>query len=168
MRIREGGAEDVPAVLELFDQAVAWLVGQGRAAQWGDRPWSELPERVSTVQRQVDDGDLWIAESGDGTAGALIIAEQPMAYVPAAEERELYIRLLVTARKHIRKGVGTALIDLARQQAADRGITLLRVDCWAGGDGALIGYYERAGFTPTDRIPVNDTEVQVFEQRLPG
>nr|WP_106583192.1 GNAT family N-acetyltransferase [Murinocardiopsis flavida] len=168
MRIRTGGAGDVPALLGLFDQAVAWLAARGRAAQWGDRPWSERPERVDMVRGLVDGGDLWIAESGGGAAGALLVAEQPMPYVPAAAERELYIRLLITARTHAGEGIGAALLDRARQEAADRGIALLRVDCWAGGDGALIGYYERAGFTPTERIPVKDTEVQVFEQRLPG
>ncbi|WP_017624222.1 hypothetical protein [Nocardiopsis chromatogenes] len=45
-------------------------------------------------------------------------------------------------------------------------VGLLRVDCWAGGDGALIAYYERQGFTPAERVPVGATSVQVFEMRV--
>jgi hypothetical protein len=33
-------------------------------------------------------------------------------------------------------------------------VTRLRVDCWAGGEGALVRYYEAAGFTATTRFTV--------------
>ena len=54
----------------------------------------------------------------------------------------------------------------ARARARGLGISLVRVDCWAGGDGSLIRYYEGQGFTPTVRVPVSDTEVQMFEDRV--
>lgn len=62
--------------------------------------------------------------------------------------------------------LGSRFLDHAREQARARGVFLVRVDCWSGGDGALIRYYENQGFTPTERAPVGDREVQVFETRV--
>jgi hypothetical protein len=52
--------------------------------------------------------------------------------------------------------------DIARE----RGAHLLRVDCYAGGDRALVRYYERQGFTATDPFAVGEWPGQVLEERL--
>ncbi|WP_067967666.1 GNAT family N-acetyltransferase [Nocardiopsis trehalosi] len=167
MRVREGGPEDGGAVLDMFDGAVAWLTARGRSAQWGSRPWSEMPERVARVQEIAAGGGLWIAEADGGEpAGALSVVDRPKYHVAPAEEPELYIDLLITARAHTGRGVGARLLDFARERARQRGVGLLRVDCWSGGDGALIRYYTGQGFTPTHRVAVGASEIQVFEQRL--
>ncbi|PWV57352.1 GNAT family N-acetyltransferase [Nocardiopsis sp. L17-MgMaSL7] len=165
MRLRQGGADDTAELLRLFDEAVVWLTERGSAEQWGTRPWSEIPERVEMVRGLASEG-LWVAESDGITAGALVISESALDYAPPVDEREIYVRLLLTDRRHAGRGVGGRLLDHARTQARERGISLVRVDCWSGGDGSLIRYYERQGFTPTVRVPVRDKEVQVFEDRL--
>lgn len=165
MRLRQGGPEDTPELLRMFDEAVVWLTERGSADQWGSRPWSEIPERVEMVRGLAAEG-LWIAEIDGAAAGALIISETALEYAPPVDERELYVRLLLTSRAHTGRGVGGRLLDHARGQARARGISLVRVDCWSGGDGALVRYYERQGFTPTVRVPVRDKEVQVFEDRV--
>ncbi|NYH51127.1 MULTISPECIES: GNAT family N-acetyltransferase [Nocardiopsis] len=165
MRLRQGGPADLPAVLETFDSTVAWLAAHGRSGQWGDQPWSRDPARIALVEELVTEG-LWVAEIGDEAAGFLTITEQAPDYAPPVAERELYVRLLLVSRAHAGKNVGGTLLALARRQAHVRGIGLLRVDCWAGGDGALVRYYERQGFTPVERVPSGDKEVQVFRQRV--
>ncbi len=165
MHIREGGPEDAPELLRMFDEAVEWLTERGSGAQWGTRPWSDQPERVERVRELATEG-LWIAEIDRAPAGALIVSETALEYSPPVEERELYVRLLLTSRRHSGRNVGGRLLDHARAQARGRGISLMRVDCWAGGDGSLIRYYEGQGFTPTVRVPVRDTEVQMFEDRV--
>jgi hypothetical protein len=58
----------------------------------------------------------------------------------------------------------------AREVAVERGIALLRVDCYAGNDGALVRYYEQQGFTATAeftvQLPKGPWSGQVLEQRL--
>ncbi|MDA2814220.1 GNAT family N-acetyltransferase [Nocardiopsis sp. RSe5-2] len=164
MRIRKGGPDDVPSVLAMLDGAVEWLTARGREGQWGSQPWSEFPERVRRIEDKAD--GLWMAEIGGEPAGALALSPVPEPYVDPAPEPELYVGLLVTARAFTGRGVGARLLGFARDQARERGVALLRVDCWAGGDGALIAYYERQGFTPTERVPVGTTAVQVFEMRV--
>jgi GNAT superfamily N-acetyltransferase len=94
-----------------------------------------------------------------------------MDYVPAATEPELYVRLLVTERASAGQNIGGVLLDHARKLARDAGAVLLRVDCFAGGDGALVGYYERQGFTLAEEFAVPrvngpDWPGQVLVQRL--
>ncbi|MGH3388838.1 MAG: GNAT family N-acetyltransferase, partial [Actinomadura sp.] len=86
-------------------------------------------------------------------------------YVHPAREPELYLQAFVTDRAHSGYGVGRALLDRATAEAVERGTPLLRVDCWAGGDGALVRYYESAGFTPTERFTVGEWQGQILTRR---
>lgn len=45
-------------------------------------------------------------------------------------------------------------------------MSLLRVDCFAGGEGRLVEYYEARGFTPTETFVVGDWPGQVLERRV--
>jgi GNAT superfamily N-acetyltransferase len=165
VRIRVGGPRDAITVLAMLDGAVQWLVARGRQGQWGAEPFSAKPDRVALVQQWAAGGGLRIAETEDAPAGAMVLGPAP-SYVPAASEPEVYVQLLVTARSHAGRGIGRVLLGQARAEAAARGAALLRVDCWAGGDGALMRYYQAAGFTPTVRFTVDDWQGQVLEQRL--
>lgn len=164
MEIRESGEGDLHIVLGLFDAAVEWLVARGSAGQWGTEPWSADPAKVERVRTMLRDGRPFLAISDGVPAGALIL-DHPLPYTPPVDEPEVYVTLLLASREH--RGVGARLLEFARQDARDRGIGLLRVDCWAGGDGKLVRYYEGQGFTPTERVRVrDDVWVQIFEQRV--
>ncbi|WP_158887021.1 GNAT family N-acetyltransferase [Amycolatopsis anabasis] len=164
--IRPGGEQDFPTLMKMFDGAVAWLVERGRPGQWGTEPFSGNPKREKRVHGMATSGGLAIAEIGGEPAGATCLVETPPAHIPPVAERELYIDLLITAREHTGRGVGGALIEHAREETRRRGISLLRVDCWAGGGGDLVRYYVGQGFTPTVQFEVNGWIGQVFEQRV--
>lgn len=168
MRIRLGGPGDVGPTLALFDQAVAWLVARGLAGQWGTEPFSTSLTQTGQITTWAQDGRLWVAELDGQVVGAIALVPQAPPYVPPADEPELYVHGLVSSRRHAGRGIGAALLDHARAQAAARGVRLLRVDCWAGGNGALVRYYERAGFTPTATFRVGVWKGQVLEDRLTG
>ena len=164
MHIREGGPEDVPLILAFGDEAVAWMNARGNTQQWGTEPWTSTGKRSADFLRRADSGALRILEDEDGTPlGAMVITEERQPYVPDAEERELYVNFLISSRKHSGRGLGRVLIERAKQEAAERGIDLLRVDCWAGEDGNLVKVYERYGFRR-----VQEFTVPVGEMQWPG
>lgn len=167
--IRRAGRDDVPAVLALLDGATEWLVARGRTDQWGTEPHSTSPRRVAQITDFADSGGLWAAEQDGRVVGALSVGPA-LPYVPPTDEPELYVRLLVTDRKLAGHGIGSTLLDHARELAREAGVGLIRIDCFAGGDGALVRYYEGQGFTRTEAfaVPVNDSEWlgQVLAQRL--
>ena len=147
MRIRVGGRDDVPALLAFGDEAVEWMNARGNTQQWGTEPWTGKDKRREAFLQRADTGGMRVLEDEDGTPlGIMVITEQCQPYVPEAEERELYVNFLISSRKHAGHGVGRALIERAKQEAAERGIDLLRVDCWAGEDGNLVRVYEGYGF----------------------
>ncbi|WP_410620700.1 GNAT family N-acetyltransferase [Amycolatopsis sp. cmx-8-4] len=164
--IRSGDPGDVDILLRFFDEAVEWLVARGSSKQWGTEPWSVVPKRVERVEGMVADPGLRIAMVGGEPAGALIVSEEHDPHVPAVDERELYVRLLITSRRFAGQRVGGRLVEYALDEAKRRGIDLVRVDCWAGGDGDLQRYYESQGFKPTVRFDVDGWTGQVLEQRV--
>jgi GNAT superfamily N-acetyltransferase len=164
--VRKGGPRDVDAVLALFDGAVRWLTDRGLTGQWGTAPFSTRPERMEQARGWGRSGGLRIADAAGTPVGAMVVGNSPVYVVPAREP-DLYVQALVSSRDHpLGKGAGRLLLDHARAEAAERGLGLLRVDCWAGGGGALIRYYRSAGFTPTERFMVGDWQGQLLEQRV--
>jgi GNAT superfamily N-acetyltransferase len=169
LTIRPGSRADVPTVLALLDRATEWLVANGRADQWGTQPHSTNPSRVEQIAAFAEANGLRIAETDGRPVGALSVGDA-MPYIPSVDEPELYVQLLVTERAAAGRGIGAALLDHARSAARERGVRLLRVDCFAGGDGALVRYYERQGFTRSDSFSVTTDNGpwpgQVLVQRL--
>jgi GNAT superfamily N-acetyltransferase len=169
MTIRRAGRDDVPAVLALLDGATQWLVARGRTDQWGTRLHSTSPRRVAQITGFADDGGLWVGEADGRVVGAVAVGTA-LAHIPPVDEPELYVRLLVSERASAGQNIGGILLDHARLLAREAGVSLLRVDCFAGGDGALVRYYERQGFTRTEAFTeVSGSEEwhgQVLAQRL--
>ena len=152
--IRDGGPDDIPAILGMFDSAVAWLVAQGRTGQWGSTPWSENPKAVAMVERYVAQGSPYIAEVDGVPAGTLTLTDSPGSYIPAVDEPERYVHLLASDRRFKGYGVGSALLAHAAEETRRAGVSLLRVDCYAGDDRKLVAYYEGNGFTATEAFVV--------------
>lgn len=101
----------------------------------------------------------------NGVVGALTVG-QANPYVQPATEPELYIQFLVSDRASGGKGIGTLLLEQARTLARKAGVSLLRVDCYAGGSGGLVRYYESQGFERTEAFEINGWPGQILIQRL--
>ena len=134
--------------------------------------WSQMSLETRLHYKSVDTALIgWhLSELAIGVLGVLVITEVPAAYVPAAAERELYINLLLVSRRHSGQGIGAALIEHAKQEAAARGIGLIRVDCWAGQDGSLVRVYEKYGFSRvqdfTVALPAGEWPGMLLAMRL--
>ncbi|MEW1659231.1 GNAT family N-acetyltransferase [Streptomyces sp. NPDC093707] len=168
IRIRPGGPADAPAILDMLDAAVVWMNGRGNTEQWGTTPYSQRPGGTARVERYTTENAPYIAEVDGRPVGALVLDSGPSPEMPIApvEEPERYVRLLVSDRRHAGRGVGAALLAHAVAETRRAGIALLRVDCWAGGGGELVAYYERNGFTPTERFLSGSWPGQVLAQRV--
>ncbi|MBB5137021.1 ribosomal protein S18 acetylase RimI-like enzyme [Thermocatellispora tengchongensis] len=165
VRIRRGGPGDVAAVLAMFDSAVAWLTAQGRTGQWGSEPFSIQPGRVRTVSGWAAGDGMRIAEVGGEPAGCMVLGA-PMDYIAPAGEPELYVQGLVIDRRFAGLDVGGTLLRHAYAEAVAAGVSLLRVDCYAGDDGRLVRYYESQGFTRTEQFTVGAWPGQLLQRRV--
>lgn len=163
--VRRGGVEDAPILLDLFDESVRWMVERDLTAQWGSTPFSEAPKRVESIQKWAASGGLRICERDGAAAGALVLGDaQP--YVSPATEPELYVVVLIASHEPFARGAGAYLLSVAESEARDRGLGLLRVDCFAGNGGALVRFYEGCGFSRTETFTVGEWPGQVLQRRL--
>ncbi|GHJ15635.1 MULTISPECIES: GNAT family N-acetyltransferase [unclassified Micromonospora] len=151
--IRPGGPADAPTVLRLFDSAIAWLVERGRPEQWGVDPVSSDTRHIARADAYARGGGLYLAETDGTVVGALVVGDAT-EHVPPATEPELYVNLLVTDRAYAGRGVGARLLSHAAELARERGLGLLRVDCFRSADRALVRFYEGCGFTATEPFTV--------------
>lgn len=168
VRIRPGGPADASAIVGMLDSAVVWMNDRGNTEQWGTEPWSRRPGGVARVERYTTEHSPYIAESDGTPVGALVLGSGPSPQMPIAPagEPERFVRLLVSDRRHAGRGIGAALLAHAAEETRRAGLELLRVDCWAGGGGELVAFYECHGFTPTERFLVDTWPGQVLARRV--
>ncbi|MZD05394.1 GNAT family N-acetyltransferase [Streptomyces sp. SID5785] len=168
LRIRPGTAADAPALLDMLDGAVAWMNARGNTQQWGTVPYSQTNGGTERVERYTTVNQPFVAELDGVPVGAVVLDTGPnpqMPIAPAAEP-ERYVRLLITDRRRAGLGIGSALLAHAAQETRRAGVDLMRVDCWAGGGGELVAYYERNGFTRAETFLSGSWPGQVLVQRV--
>jgi GNAT superfamily N-acetyltransferase len=160
-RIRIAEADDAAAVLRMFDGIVEWLESLGRTGQWGTERWSETPLHVERLTGQIERGELWVAEEGPADVpellGVIALSETCGTYVSPPPEPELFINLLGTSRAAKGRDIGGLLLAQARAETRRRGLRLLRVDCYSGGDRRLNRWYVDQGFTEVGPFVVKRT-----------
>jgi len=147
LNIRRASAADAPAVLGLFDEVIEWFVSIGNVQQWGSEPWSTMPRRIAQVTEACALPGAWVAQNEQGDVRAFLALGESMPYVPAPTGPELYVRVLVASRDVRVRGIGRRLMAFADEQARAAGVDHLRVDCYAGGSGDLVRFYESCGYT---------------------
>jgi ribosomal protein S18 acetylase RimI-like enzyme len=163
--VRTGDESDAHILVELFDASIAWMVSRGQTAQWGSTPFSEVPKRVKAVQEWAASGGFRICEV-DGRPAAAMVLGSAQPYVSPAVEPEVYVVVLVGSHEPPARGAGAHLLRVADDEARARGVGLLRVDCYAGNDGALVRFYERCGYTKVETFDVEGWPGQVLERRI--
>jgi ribosomal protein S18 acetylase RimI-like enzyme len=99
-----------------------------------------------------------------GVVGVLAAGASP-PYVPSIPTRELYVWLLLTARRLSGNRIGSRLLELAGEIAREREAEIIRVDCWADSP-ALVRYYERHGFGREGRFDLDGWRGQILSRRL--
>ena len=141
-----------------------WLAARGLSGQWGDQPWSTQPETRALVGQTLKNNTVWIAEHDGEVAGALAVGASP-PYVPGNPVPELYVALLISARRLSGHGVGARLLEHATEIAHERGAQMMRVDCWADSRD-LIAFYEQQGFDRHDQFDLRGWRGQVLGKQL--
>ena len=163
--VRPGDESDAPVLASMFDENIDWMVARGLTAQWGSTHFSVVPERVESTRKWAAGGGMYVCEAGGRAAGCLVLGDaQP--YVSPATEPELYVVVLIASRERFARGAGEHLLAFAEDEARERGLGLLRVDCFAGNDGALVRFYEGCGFSNVEQFWVGEWPGQVLSRRM--
>jgi ribosomal protein S18 acetylase RimI-like enzyme len=146
-QIRLATPDDMKVILELFNEASAWL-RRKNTDQWS-RPWPDEPERDARVLRGLLACRTWLVEDR-GTPVATITC-RPEGYGLLWSEKEraepaAYVSRLIVARDYAGEKIGEKLIDWAAARARrEWGAESVRIDVWTTNED-LHRYYEERGF----------------------
>jgi len=126
MRIRLATVEDLPALMRLMQRVVP-LMQEG-----GNLQWDETYPNRAVFQRDIDMDQLWVAEAGGSIVGlAAITKDQEPEYAQVGwdvNEPAVVVHRLAVDPAFRGAGIAAALMQKAEKVAADRGVTVLRVD----------------------------------------
>jgi GNAT superfamily N-acetyltransferase len=126
MQIRQATQEDLPALMALVRRVVPLM----RAA--GNLQWDETYPNNTVFQRDIDLGQLWIAEVNLNIAGvAAITMDQEPDYAQVGwniTEPAIVTHRLAVDPAFRGQGAAGALMQKAEEIALERGVTVLRID----------------------------------------
>jgi GNAT superfamily N-acetyltransferase len=126
MRIRLATREDLPVLMELMRRVVPLM----RAA--GNLQWDDTYPSEAVFQRDIDLGQLWVADAGGGIGGlAAITMDQEPDYAQVGwdiNEPAVVVHRLAVDPAFRGTGMAGALMQKAEEVAAQHGVSVLRVD----------------------------------------
>jgi ribosomal protein S18 acetylase RimI-like enzyme len=126
MRIRLATLDDLPALMELTRRVVPLMLAAGNLQ------WDETYPNEAVFQRDIDLGQLWVADAETGIGGvAAITMDQEPDYAQVGwdiREPAIVIHRLAVDPAFRGAGIAGALMQRAEEVAVERGITVLRVD----------------------------------------
>ena len=126
MEIRLASREDVPALMALVGRVVPLM----RAS--GNLQWDEGYPNAGVFERDIELGQLWVAEIEGVVAGvAAITTDQEPEYLQVGwdvNEVAVVVHRLAVDPAFRGAGVAGALMQQAEKVAVERGIGVLRVD----------------------------------------
>ncbi len=157
-RITVADEGSLDSVVDLLEEAAAWLWSRG-IHQW--EPGSMRAQRPVFL-RWLRSGGLAVATSGHELAGACFLVDEPSREWAGKAGPALYLHKLAVARAHAGRGVADQLLGWCVERARERGVPLLRLDCWDG-NATLRAYYRAAGFLELDAVESLGYSVRRFE-----
>jgi ribosomal protein S18 acetylase RimI-like enzyme len=126
MRIRLATRDDLPALMGLMRRVVPLMLAAGNLQ------WDETYPDQAVLQRDIDLGQLWVADAETRIAGlAAVTMDQEPDYVQVGwdiNEPAVVVHRLAVDPAFRGAGIAGALMQKAEQVAAERGIIVLRVD----------------------------------------
>jgi GNAT superfamily N-acetyltransferase len=148
LRIRRAAADDMETIIELIDDARAWLPGKG-TDQWAE-PWPNPAARDARVLRDLKAGRTWLVEEDDEAPVATVTCNDKgnrRLWTPKEQlVNAVYMARLIVRRSRAGEGIGEALVNWT----GSRGVRCwsakwIRIDVWTTNE-ALHNYYEKRGF----------------------
>jgi ribosomal protein S18 acetylase RimI-like enzyme len=126
MRIRLATHDDLPALMALMRRVVPLMLAAGNLQ------WDETYPDEAVFQRDIDLGQLWVADADTSIAGiAALTTDQEPDYAQVGwdiNEPAVVVHRLAVDPAFRGAGVAGALMQRAEEVAVERGITVLRVD----------------------------------------
>ena len=160
-QIHSGNADDLPAFVELLEEAGAALWARG-VHQWAaGLSRAQLPE----LARQVEAGTLLLAQASGRLLGGCIVTSLASPFWRDRPAGAAYLGKLVVAPAAAGAGLGVRIASAAEENARERGCGRLRLDCWDRNE-RLRRYYRELGYAELGAVTMGSYAARLFEKAL--
>ncbi|HMB94948.1 MAG TPA: GNAT family N-acetyltransferase [Tepidisphaeraceae bacterium] len=152
--LRRATIADVDIVHSIMAETARWLQSRGND-MW---QWVLSDDGKSTVRNRIESHETYIIsdQQAQPIATFAIQFSDPNIWGERGKDdgKSAYIHGLAVRRCVGGRGLGYELLNIASQMLAERGKTLLRLDCMAENE-PLCDYYRKAGFTEVGAVHLN-------------
>src|SRR5919201_102139 len=164
IQVRRAHPDEVDAAAEIVEDAISWA-GERSFASWPPGSFGPDREGRDRLRPALEAGDLYLILVNGETAGTLSLLREDRSFWPGAPADALYLHGFAVRGSHTGKGIGSAAIAWAAEEARRRGRRFLRLDCLAENPG-IRTYYERAGFEHRADTEIHGTRFALYEWDL--
>lgn len=152
--IRKAVREDLDKIMVIIEETIAVMEREGNP-QWDDN----YPRRTD-FQRDIEENTLYVfADDGDEIKGLVCINDVEMPeYEPldwSCRERALILHRMAVAPSSRREGIGSALLALAEELAAQQSVRCLKTDTYCDND-KMNGMFLKKGYSKIGEVHFGD------------
>lgn len=171
--IRPATAADLPAVVSIYEEVIAWEAQNQRFTDWREGVYPALPH----AQKALEESALFVEET-DGALTAAVILNQhqlpeydkiPWTY-PAPPEGVWVIHTLCVRPCLAGQGIARRLVDFCEGMAQGMGGLVMRLDTFVGNAPAITMYpklgYHCAGQAVFDFLDGATKTLVCYEKAL--
>jgi len=156
--IQQANRTTMGSVSDVLVNAAQWLISKGE-------PLWELDQLVPE-KLEKEPGVYFLATVDGQPAGACRLQEQDHLFWPEADGGEaIYLHRLSVKRSFAGKGIASAIIEYIENEAKDKKMRLLRLDCDATRP-KLRSFYEELGFRLHSFSQVGHFSAARYEKEL--
>ena len=159
LTIEQAKPGEVRLVIDIVDEAAAWLHAKGITQQWP----SPTPKSFAEfLEQQIVRGDVYLARIDGDAVGTFRFEWSDEELWADDPDGGGYVHTFALRNRAHGKGVGAAMMAWAKQRVCERGKKFLRLDCW-GENEPLKKYYAGLGFTLVRLVPEEDWVCATFQ-----
>jgi len=151
--------DELRVVIDILDEAAAWLHTKGITQQWHS---PSLQSFVEFMEKQIARGDVYLARIDGDAIGTFRFDWSDEELWADDPDGGGYVHSFAIRTCAHGRGIGAAMMAWAKQHVREHGKKFLRLDCW-GGNEPLKKYYAGLGFTFVKIVPEEDWVCATFE-----
>lgn len=144
--IRKATEADIPAILSLYKEQFREMAKHAPDFIKEGNQQAEFIERIIADEKS----DILVSEENEIAVGFVLLQIQKRAdfdFFVNANAESCYIMDIIVTERSRNKGLGTALLNSAKEWAKEHGCVFINLDVLSGNDRAA-ALYEKLGFKP--------------------
>jgi GNAT superfamily N-acetyltransferase len=159
-RVVPARPEDMGTVLEILDEAAAWIIERKLPSVWKPGGFSR-----QTFLEQISLGEVHIGLVDEKPVGTLTLQWADLTFWGEMQPDAGYVHKLAVRPAYARQSIGLEMLKWAEASARKAGKKFLRLNCLAE-DRKIRDYYERAGFLYKGNVAGPKALATLYEKAL--